>query len=43
MANRVLLGKRGTSDFGLYVSRNAVDVADTTLTTPLLILHLKLL
>jgi len=35
MANRVLLGKRGTSDFGLYVSRNAVDVADTTLTTPL--------
>ena len=35
MANRVLLGKRGTSDFGLYVSRNGVDVADTTLTTPL--------
>ena len=35
MANRVLLGKRGTSDFGLYVSRDGANVADTTSTTPL--------
>ena len=34
MANRVLLGKRG-SDHGLSVSRSGVDVTDTSLTTPL--------
>tara|TARA_Y100001937_G_scaffold39192_1_gene55746 strand:- start:2228 stop:2818 length:591 start_codon:yes stop_codon:yes gene_type:complete len=34
MANRVLLGKRG-SDFGLSVSRSGVDVTNTSLTTPL--------
>ena len=34
MANRVLLGKRG-SDFGLFVSRSGVDVTDTSSTTPL--------
>ena len=30
MANRVLLGKRGTSDFGLFVSRSGDDVTTTT-------------
>ena len=30
MANRVLLGKRGTSDFGLFVSRSGDDVTNTT-------------
>ena len=35
MVNRVILGKRGTSDYGLYISRNNVDVADSTSTTPL--------
>lgn len=30
MANRVLLGKRGTSDFGLFVSRSGDDVLTTT-------------
>lgn len=30
MANRVLLGKRGTSDFGLFVSRSSEDVLTTT-------------
>ena len=35
MANRVLLGKRGTSDYGLYISRDSVNVADSTSTTPL--------
>lgn len=34
MANRVLLGKRG-SDFGLFISQNNVDVTDTSVTTPL--------
>ena len=34
MANRVLLGKRG-SDFGAFVSRSGVDVTDTSSTTPL--------
>ena len=34
MANRVLLGKRG-SDHGLFVSRSGVDVTDTSVTTPL--------
>ena len=34
MANRVLLGKRG-SDHGLSVSRSGIDVTDTSLTTPL--------
>lgn len=34
MANRVLLGKRG-SDHGLFVSRSGIDVTDTSLTTPL--------
>jgi|TARA_Y100000114_G_scaffold153616_1_gene173920 hypothetical protein len=34
MANRVLLGKRG-SDFGLFISQNTVDVTDTSVTTPL--------
>lgn len=36
MANRVILGKRGgSSDYGLYVSRDGVNVADSTSTTPL--------
>tara|TARA_S200002703_G_scaffold100611_1_gene86961 strand:- start:619 stop:1206 length:588 start_codon:yes stop_codon:yes gene_type:complete len=35
MANRVILGKRGTSDYGLYISRDGVNVADSTSTTPL--------
>ena len=35
MANRVLVGKRGTSDFGVFVSQNGVDVANTSITTPL--------
>lgn len=30
MANRVLLGKRGSSDFGLYVSRPTEDVTSTS-------------
>lgn len=30
MANRVLLGKRGSSDFGLYVSRPNEDVTSTS-------------
>ena len=30
MANRVLLGKKGTSDFGLFVSRSGDDVLNTT-------------
>ena len=30
MANRVLLGKRGTSDFGLYVSADGENVISTT-------------
>jgi hypothetical protein len=30
MANRVLLGKRGTSDYGLYVSRPTEDVTSTS-------------
>ena len=30
MANRVLLGKRGTSDFGLFVSRSGDNVLTTT-------------
>lgn len=30
MANRVLLGKRGTSDYGLYVSRPTQDVTSTS-------------
>ena len=30
MANRVLLGKKGTSDFGLFVSRSGDDVLTTT-------------
>ena len=30
MANRVLLGKRGSSDFGLYVSRPTQDVTSTS-------------
>jgi len=34
MANRVLLGKRG-SDYGLFVSQKDVDVTNTSLTTPL--------
>ena len=34
MANRVLVGKRGT-DFGAFVSRSGVDVTDTSSTTPL--------
>ena len=34
MANRVLLGKRG-SDYGLFVSQKDIDVTDTSLTTPL--------
>lgn len=34
MANRVLIGKRG-SNYGLYVSREGIDVTDTTNTTPL--------
>ena len=34
MANRVLLGKRG-SDEGLFISQNGVDVTDTSSTTPL--------
>ncbi len=34
MANRVLLGKRG-SDYGLFVSQEGVDVTNTSLTTPL--------
>jgi len=36
MANRVILGKRGgANDFGLFISRDGVNVADTTSTTPL--------
>ena len=36
MANRVILGKRGgANDFGLYVSRDGGNVADSTSTTPL--------
>lgn len=35
MANRVILGKRGTSDYGLSVSRNGVNVADSSSTIPL--------
>lgn len=35
MANRVIVGKRGTSDFGVFVSQNGVDVTDTSNTTPL--------
>ena len=36
MANRVILGKRGgANDFGLYISRDGVNVADSTSTTPL--------
>lgn len=34
MANRVILGQRG-SDYGLFISQNGVNVADTTSTTPL--------
>ena len=34
MANRVVLGKRG-SDYGLFISRNGLDVSNTSLTTPL--------
>ena len=34
MANRVLVGKRGT-DFGAFVSRSGVDVTDTSSTTPI--------
>ena len=34
MANRVLLGKRG-SDYGLFVSQKDTDVTNTSLTTPL--------
>lgn len=34
MANRVLLGKRGTKQ-GVFVSRSGVDVTDSTSTTPL--------
>ena len=34
MANRILLGKRG-SDQGLFVSRSGTDVTNTSLTTPL--------
>lgn len=34
MANRVLLGKRG-SDYGLFVSQKDIDVTNTSLTTPL--------
>lgn len=34
MANRVLLGQRG-SDYGLFVSQNGANVADTSATTPL--------
>jgi len=34
MANRVLLGKRGTKQ-GIFVSRSGVDVTDSTSTTPL--------
>ena len=34
MANRVLLGERGSDD-GLFVSQNGVDVTDTSSTTPL--------
>ena len=30
MANRVLLGKRGTSDYGLFVSRSSENVLTTT-------------
>ena len=35
MANRVILGKRGTSDYGLSVSRDGVNVADSSSTIPL--------
>jgi hypothetical protein len=35
MGNRVLLGKRDSSDFGLFISRSGVDVANTSLTSPL--------
>lgn len=35
MANRVILGKRGTSDYGLSVSRDGVNVADSSSTVPL--------
>ena len=35
MANRVLLGKRGSSDHGLYISRPGVDVTSTSSTAPL--------
>jgi len=34
MANRVILGQRG-SNYGLFISQNGVNVADTTSTTPL--------
>ena len=34
MANRVLLGKRG-SEHGVFVSKSGVDVTDSTSTTPL--------
>ena len=34
MANRILLGKRG-SDYGLFVSQKDIDVTNTSLTTPL--------
>jgi len=34
MANRVLLGARGSDD-GLFISQNGVDVTDTSSTTPL--------
>jgi len=34
MANRVLLGERGSDD-GLFISQNGVDVTDTSSTTPL--------
>ena len=35
MGNRVLIGKRGSSDFGLFVSRSGIDVSDNSLTSPL--------
>ena len=41
MANRVILGKRGTSDYGLSVSRDGVNVADSSSTVPYLLILMQ--
>ena len=39
MANRVLVGKRGSDD-GLFISQKGVDVTDTSSTSPLCVVEL---